>query len=555
LSWSLPWFGADKTVLRAGYGWSYPGNNLVNAVGGPETIAGSLPGAFGGSGGGGTIYTQAPYLSLSNITLPIQHGLVPLRPVPLNGARGDTLQGAETNRVSPYTQNFNLELQREISRNLTLSVSYVGTKSTKLWHALPLNVVDIRNNGFLDAFNVTRAGGNAPLFDQMLRGLNVPGAGIVNGTTVTGSAALRAYVSTRPAIANGNVAQLADFLNRSRNITGTGGGFVRNGGLPETFFVLNPQFDQVRLHGNSSNSTYHAMQVQVTKRLSQGFTNQTTYTWSRTLGATDSDNTLNDLINNRDPNNRALDKAVLGYHRTHNFTTNGMYELPFGPGRSFLADAPAVVQRLTERWQFGAIMSWTSGRPLTITAPVATVWQSTLAPPSAIPVPAYFPFNTPNIVGDFPKSSGEVTKLGNAVTYFPGLQQITDPSAAGVTSLNGLNGQFSNKAITDSQGRVLLVNPVPGQVGSMGLRWIEGPAHLGLDMNLIKRVRITETKEFEFRVDTVNVLNHPNFGYSNDRLTQGNPTRIETNINSPAFGRITSASGSRRFTIGARLNF
>ena len=69
---------------------------------------------------------------------------------------------------------------------------------------------------------------------------------------------------------------------------------------------------------------------------------------------------------------------------------------------------------------------------------------------------------TPNIVGDFPKSIGKVAKLANGVTYFPGLQQITDPSSAGVTSLQGLNSQIGNKAITDSQGRLLLMNPAPG---------------------------------------------------------------------------------------------
>ena len=99
------------------------------------------------------------------------------------------------------------------------------------------------------------------------------------------------------------------------------------------------------------------------------------------------------------------------------------------------------------------------------------------------------------------------------------------------------------------------MNPAPGQVGSLGLMWIEGPARLGLDVNLIKRVRITETKEFEFRVDTVNVLNHPNFGYTDAGSAPNNPKLIELNINSTSFGRITSAGGNRRFTVGARLNF
>src|SRR5205085_5892555 len=114
------------------------------------------------------------------------------------------------------------------------------TKGTRLWGAIPLNSVEIFKNGFLDAFNTTRGGGNAVLFDQMLRGLNL-GSGVINGTTVSGSASLRANTNTRTFIANGSVGQLADFLNRSTSITGKGGGFVRNSGLfPENFFVLNP---------------------------------------------------------------------------------------------------------------------------------------------------------------------------------------------------------------------------------------------------------------------------------------------------------------------------
>jgi hypothetical protein len=461
------------------------------------------------------------------------------------------MHAADANRVAPYIQNYNLELQRELSRDLTLSVSYVGTKSTKLWNASPLNAVEINKNGLLDAFNTTRAGGNARLFDDMLRGLNL-GSGVINGTTVSGSASLRASTLTRSFIANGNIGQLADFLNRSTAITGRGGGFVRNSGLfPENFFVLNPQFQTAALHGNLSNSTYHSLQMQVTKRLSQGFTAQTGYTWSRALGGDDGDQTTN----TRDARNRSIDKTLLNYHRTHNFTSNGTYQLPLGPGHRLLGNAPGFLQRLVERWQFGGILSWASGPPLNVLAPLTSIWQYTVVPPAS---PAGTPqagFNTPNVVGNFPKNIGKVTKLPLGVTYFPGLQQITDPSVANVTSLNALNGQFSNKAITDSEGRLLLVSPAPGQVGTLGLRWIEGPAHLGLDLNMIKRVRITETKEFEIRIDTVNVLNTPQFGYNTNRDTQNNPFLLNLDTNSPNFGRFTDAQGARRFTLAARFNF
>ena len=83
-------------------------------------------------------------------------------------------------------------------------------------------------------------------------------------------------------------------------------------------------------------------------------------------------------------------------------------------------------------------------------------------------------------------------------------------------------------------------------VNTLGLKWIEGPARFNFDANLIKRVKITETKEFEFRVDAVSILNHPIFDP---------PTAQNMSIDSTSFGRITSASGIRRFTMGARLNF
>ena len=514
LSWSVPWFGKDKTVLRAGYGWSYTGSSL-STVALSSVFGRALPGTFAGSVNTGLSYTSSNYLSLGNITLPIPQQFAPLAAVPLNGSRNETIPMGASKRVAPYIQNFNLEIQRDLGHNLALSVSYVGAKGTRLWGGVPINSVDIFRNGFLDAFNTTRAGDNAALFDQMLQ------------------ASLRANTNTRAFIANGSAGQLADFLNRSTSITGKGGGFVRNSGLfPENFFVLNPQFQFVTLHGNPGNSTYHSLQVEFIKRLSQGLTNQTTYTWSRTLGENDGDST----IDYRDPNNRSLNKALLGYHRTHAFSTNGTYELPFGPNRPFLGGGPEFVERLVERWQLGGIFSWTSGAPLTITSPLGTITTTATA----------FTVGTPDIVGDFPKSAGKVTKVANGVIYFPGIQQITDPSEASVTAANGLNGQFSNKAIANSQGKLILVNPVPGKNGTLGLRWVEGPPFLGFDVNLIKRVRMTETKEFEFRVDVVNVLNHPIFSV---------PTAANMNINSISFGRITTAGGNRRYTVGARLNF
>ena len=96
--------------------------------------------------------------------------------MPLNN-RTTTLSGFTDNRVIQYSQNMNLSIQRELAKDLTLEVSYVGNKGSKLWNPIELNETNIFENGILDAFNVTRAGGNAPLFDRILNNLNVTGVG------------------------------------------------------------------------------------------------------------------------------------------------------------------------------------------------------------------------------------------------------------------------------------------------------------------------------------------------------------------------------------------
>jgi len=237
------------------------------------------------------------------------------------------------------------------------------------------------------------------------------------------------------------------------------------------------------------------------------------------------------------------------FHRTHDVRANGTFELPFGPNRKFLGSSGSLVTRLVERWQFGTIFSWTSGAPLTITAANSELTWT--------PVPGQIAIvrtsNTPLILGNFPKSAGEVTPGAAGGTYFPGLTQDVDPSTTGVTTLQTLQSAVSNKAIT-ANGVALLANPAPGTVGTLGRAWIEGPGHVGLDLNVIKRIRIAERKDFEIRVDAVNVMNTPYWGNPN------------VDINNTQFGRITASdvsgansadfrSGNRRFTFNARVNF
>ncbi len=532
LAWNLPWGGKGKTVLRTGYGITYQGalRNFITV----DSTVGTVPGInLVGSAGNGVTYTPQTYTSLSSVSLPVP--LPPGTPTTVPFVIPTTDRGLTINtynRVSPYTQNWNLEIQREIARNTTVEVRYIGTKATKLWGTENLNQIDAlhRNKELLDAFNAARAGGESALLNQMLLGINLGGTGAttVNGTTWTGAMAVRANTTTRTQLANGSVGAFLNTLNTlNTGVTGTGNGLVlRRNGFPDNYIVRNPQFSGISMLSNLGNSTYHSLQMQFTRRLSNGFTNTTTWTWSKALGEGDTDTGATF----RDPTRRNIEKSLLGFDRAHQLTSNGTYELPFGLGHRLLGGAPGWVQQIVNKWQLGGIMNFNAGAPLTI----AATGTQTISTVSA----------QPNIAGELPESFGKITKVSNGVVFFDGYTQVIDPGIAGVTTLNGLSTAYSNRAIVDPSGKVVLVNPQPGEVGTLGLTTVKGPRNLSFDMNLIKRFKIHETKEFEFRLDAVNVLNHPNFG---------NPNMNINAVNN--FGRITTATGSRRFVVNTRINF
>ena len=165
LSWSVPWFGPDKTMLRAGYGISYTGGGYGIIY--DYTVNGA-PGANDDE-----TFQSPTLLTLSNITLPTRG--VPFGPVGFND-RTKGVEAFDSNFVSPYVQNWNLEIQRNVTNDLSFAVRYIGSKGTKLQGEVATNEVNIFENGILDAFNITRTGGNAPLFDSNADGTECNGS-------------------------------------------------------------------------------------------------------------------------------------------------------------------------------------------------------------------------------------------------------------------------------------------------------------------------------------------------------------------------------------------
>jgi hypothetical protein len=555
LSWSLPWGGKDRTVLRAGYGISYQGSASFNA--GLNVASGNNPGlsynqTFTLQGVNNTYFNFAS----PNLPIPVPGPPATFKALTPQGfySRSDPLVGFDDHRVNPYVQNFNLEVQRELAKNLTFEARYIGSKGTKLYGGVSLNDMNISAQAagqtLLEAFNQTRAGLDAPLFDLMLKGLNFatpPAAPLIVGTNITGSAALRANLTFKPLLADGRIGEFANALNTSTFATTTGaGGLIKNGGLPDNWLVPNPQYAAVVMMTNPGSSTYHSMNLQVTKRLSNGFASSFAYTWSRGLGEASQDGNVSYL----DPNNHHLNKSLLTFHRTNDIRSNGTFELPFGAGRKFLSGSNGLVGRLIEKWQLGGIMTWSSGQPLTITATNSQITWTQVPGQIAIARTS----NTPDILGVFPKSSGTVTPIQIGATYFPGFTQDLDPSRAAVTTLDTLQNTVSNKAIF-ANGKVILANPAPGTVGTLGRTYIEGPSHIKFDVNLVKRIRVSETKNVEIRMDVIDILNTPWWNNPNLDINSSTFGRMDASDFSAGLSNADNRSANRKFTFSTRFNF
>jgi hypothetical protein len=522
-SWAIPYFGENKTVLRMGYGIGYERNSLRIL----DVVAGDQPGLRSLR-----TFTTSAYLDLSRIGLPLTPEGQPLSVVPLTD-RQQTVRAFDTNLRTPYVQNWNVTLQRELFKNFTLDFRYVGNKGTKLIRGTNINEVNIFETGILDAYKAVQAGGESALLDLIFNGRNL-GSGIIDGTKVRAGASLRNNPNTRAFFANNNVGGFANYLNTTNNFTNVRGGLLRNGNLPENFIVGNPQFLNANLTGNFANSTYHSFQVELNKRYSNGWTLQSNYTWSKALG--EEEGAGQEMIDNyRNGRDRRLDKRLLSFHRPHVWRTSAVWEMPFGPGRKFLGTSNKIISRLIERWQFGAIYNVFTGAPLNLSTGTATTGITSFN---------QFTDTTPLLLGNLPKDFGKVKRDDNGVVYLDGLKIVKDPSVNNITSSQGLQGRSTLFGITDANGNIILANPIPGQLGSLAPFYLQGPGSYRLDLNLVKRIQIRENANFEMRIDAINAFNTPEFDPPN------------ANINSTDFGRITGTNNDARIVVvSLRINF
>jgi len=429
----------QKTVVRGGFGIFFvPTSQRLFGTGNPGFTI-STPFVS-------TVDSVNPVGSLSS---PFPTGLVPPTGSSLGGltAVGTGVSGLVFDTPLAYMQQWNFNVQRELPGNISVDLAYAGNHGVKLPVNVNLNTLSPTNYG---------APGDAGRIAELNRLVPNP---------------FRGLIQTGPL----SVPQIqANQLLRA---------------FPHfTAFTLN--------HVGWGSATYHAFQLTGQKRMSHGLLMLLSYTFSKNIGNVNNLTTSffepgtapgyqNDL-------NLMAERAVLGTDIPHRLVVSGVYDLPFGKGRRFAANASGIVNQLIGGWQMNGILTFQSGFPLNLSVAGA--------PPYAGSRPSFVPSQEPVTSGDVHDRLGGVS---SPTGYL-------NPNAFRIPR----SFEFGDTSRLNS-----------------GIR---APGQQNLDFSVIKNFYFTETARLQFRAEAFNLTNTPSFGSPG------------TQVGTPGFGVIGAQANQPR---------
>ncbi len=302
-----------KTVIRSGYGLFYDNANMPGWDGGITQDGYNTVAVFGSSLGG-----LQPAFILSN-GFPANHPTPPqLVPTFDNGGNAPVYRPRNANRL-PYTQQWNLTVERQFTDHDYVALSYVGSKGTRLLSQIdPINSLDPR---YLSL--------GAQLFDDF-----APGQTVLHGVPEPFPNFATSLTGCDPSVAQA----LVPFPQYCNSIRG------RN--------------------ENQGSSSYHSFQVKAEHRFSSGLWALLTYTNSKLITNADAaESTFNgaDFSPFQKSRNRSL--AIEDVPQALNIAYN--YELPLGRGRRWLNQG-GIVSALAGGWTFNGVYRVQSGIPFRI---------------------------------------------------------------------------------------------------------------------------------------------------------------------------------------------
>jgi hypothetical protein len=246
--------------------------------------------------------------------------------------------------------------------------------------------------------------------------------------------------------------------------------------LPTNFLRPYEGYGSITYRQWNGNSNYNALQVSVNRRFGRRLLFGGNYTFSRTL--TFSKTPFYDDRLTYSPGNT----------RKHNFNLNWTYRIP--DGSQFLKNV--VTKAVLDGWQFTGFLTILSGQAGTVS------------------------YNVTGVPGGFNFSGSPTTGISRI--------QVTDFNNMFKSPSNNLDFGLNPSAFAiPALSQLGLGNAPPV------LFW--GPGSWNADMSLFKIFKVREKVQLEFRVETYNTFNHPNYG-----LPAGSSLQYQTAWNNGTFG-------------------
>jgi hypothetical protein len=463
IAWSPGTSG--KTSIKAGWGLFYnPIEQLVL-----EQFSAEPP--FGGSSFPFNTLFNTPFLDQSGeFSYPNPFGLASLSGVDgiLNPPRG---QGVDWGMFRPlqlfgqfqphvrsqYSAQYNLTIERELTRDLKLQVGYVGSQGHRLLATHDLNYGNpqtcldlnaVLGDGtcgqyFADSAFTIDPGTTLPVDFHLPSGSVIPsGTVLTNGLTLVG---LRKYSSPQ-----------------CDPLTGTG---CPADGIPV--------FSSIFAQDTIANSAYNSLQVSLDKHFSHGLQFTTAYTFSKSF---DQASSFEGILNPVDPRRS---RSLSNFDARHRIVFSYYWELP-------VRKYSGAKGKLLNGWALSGITTFQTGFPIRI----QSLADNELMYSFDFELPG-----EPNQVAPF-----HTMKPQNNGNYF------FDPNSFTENASDSSAPPCTEQAVFGCYDPTLF-----GSLGNAPRTICCGPRISNTDFAILKTITFSETRRMDFRAEFFNMFNHTQF--------------------------------------------
>ena len=285
---------------------------------------------------------------------------------------------------------------------------------------------------------------------------------------------------------------------RERNLNQLAPGTIQaNPGVNANFLRPYAGFGPIRITNNEASSYYRGFQVGLNRRFSSGLSYGFAYTLSK---SNDNGSGQRDILPNAF--NAANIWGPSDFDTRQQAVINFIYEIPF------LKDSNTLVGKVAGGWQISGVTQFQTGTPGTVAS-------------------------GDDFAGVGTGSGAQIWNIGGPITYN---REFAASNAA-------QNYWFTTGA-TATSAQTLATRPTAGTFTTQFNRNLSySPGFQNWNLSLFKNFRITERTRVQFRADSFNWINHPNWG------------GVDRNPTSATFGKITGKGSERNMQLSLRFSF